>query len=115
MSKFNQTPPESIEEPDDWKAVPEADTKLYRAKVVFDESDIEGFTFPHGIVKSGDRTIGWVTGFTQGLGQCTIELTLDYASPERLEIENGQLYAKCERNTIILTKKKYVMPLVTAL
>ena len=112
MSKFNQTPPEIPEEPDDWKTIPEEQPKVFHAKVIFEELT-QPWSFGSITVRAGNKTIGYVVGVHQEFGQTAFEMAMDYATPERLEIENGTLFAKFEHNSIVLTKKKLENSLVT--
>lgn len=92
---------ESAQEvPDEWKAIPaltEEQAKVYRTKKSL--LKFEGIYkylalhVPSVVpVYSGDRCIGCVGGVDiEYPEEVMVELIIDYATPERLELENGTL------------------------
>ncbi len=87
------------EVPDDWKAIPaitEIQAKVYRAKVTLLE-----FKGPYqyttlrieGVVPvyAGNRCIGCLGEVDVNGEAIVVELIIDYATPERLELENGTI------------------------
>lgn len=92
------------EVPDEWKAVPaltEAQARIYRKKVVLFK--FEGpykYLCLHvsGVVPvySGNTCIGCLGEVDVTGEEVSAELIIDYATPERLELENGNPSLKIE-------------------
>lgn len=90
--------PDSKEElPDEWTTVApltEDQSKIYRTKAVVIklEDDLQLMTVRvEGMVPvfSGDKIIGCVTGISTQNENVVVDLAIDFATPERLELENG--------------------------
>lgn len=85
------------EVPDEWKAVPvmtEEQAKIYRKKMVllrFENEYKYLCLVVSGIVPvySGDACIGCLGEVNVSGEEITVELLIDYATPERLELENN--------------------------
>jgi hypothetical protein len=97
---LSRSGPEPVDTPDDWLAIPATgdETLLYRTQAVLIrlESNFKYLTIrTEGVVpvKAGGRTIGCITNITTQGETVIADLVIDRATPERLEIEEGQLYA----------------------
>lgn len=89
--------PESIY--DEWKATQEStegNTRLFRTKAVIFKSEQLSTMFvsvPIEVLSDG-KVVGCATGVTVEDDFVIADLVIDSAIPERLEIENGKLYAR---------------------